>query len=291
MTVGYQEAPLSEGMGTVLTRQGQGGVLDLDREAVAEAYRETGAVVLRGFRATAEQFHALCKRFAGRLLVDPEGGRTPHRANKEIQSVTPGTAALNFHAEFGSTPFRPDFIAFWCEVPPVTRGETTLCDGIGLWKSLSEATRRLFTEKRIRHVFTHEQALWMRFFGVTTPAQLQQALERVPRATVRVDPAGTVTGEWVTEAAFRPRFSDELGIATNLFPGVYPELTTTFEDGSPLPAEVIAELDEQARRLCIALEWGAGDVTLVDNTRVLHGRRAIEDAKRRVHACQGFVNF
>jgi alpha-ketoglutarate-dependent taurine dioxygenase len=46
------------------------------------------------------------------------------------------------------------------------------------------------------------------------------------------------------------------------------------EGGAPVPGAVIKEILAINQRCAVALPWSAGDVVMVDNTRVLHGRLA-----------------
>ena len=63
--------------------------------------------------------------------------------------------------------------------------------------------------------------------------------------------------------------------------------TTTFvrlEDDSEIPEDVIAELEEVSAGLTLAIPWQAGDTAIVDNARMLHGRREFTDDQREVYA-------
>jgi hypothetical protein len=51
-------------------------------------------------------------------------------------------------------------------------------------------------------------------------------------------------------------------------------ITVRMEDGAPVPGPVIKELMALNQRLAVAVAWGAGDLLMVDNTRILHGRTA-----------------
>ncbi|HZI04553.1 MAG TPA: TauD/TfdA family dioxygenase, partial [Archangium sp.] len=55
-------------------------------------------------------------------------------------------------------------------------------------------------------------------------------------------------------------------------------------DGSPLEDETLAEVREAFRKAQVSFPWQAGDVLLVDNMKVAHGRAPFEGPRRVVVA-------
>jgi len=47
----------------------------------------------------------------------------------------------------------------------------------------------------------------------------------------------------------------------------------TYGDGSPITGDTVAGLITASRKLEFAVAWQPGDLVLLDNTRVAHGRR------------------
>ncbi len=71
----------------------------------------------------------------------------------------------------------------------------------------------------------------------------------------------------------RPSFANSiLGPSFN-----YEKPTITFADGTALSPQLLAEVEEVTARLTENLDWQDGDAAVIDNTRVMHGRRAVTD--------------
>ena len=243
-----------------------------------------------GLRCAAAGFLQFINQFSDELVTLNSAERVRHGEVREIQSVTPGAFKLTFHTEFGHVPGRPDFLSFWCEVPATSGGQTLLVDGVALWNALSEPTRDLFLSQRIRYVMAVPKPWWTARLQSDKIEDVARAVDGIPDFDFELRPDGTLMLTWRTSAAFRPNFSSELCFASNVFPYVVPGLTLTFEDGSRIPEAVTDELTRLAESLAAEIEWKAGEVVFVDNTRWLHGRRAVE-GPRRMHVLQGYLRF
>ena len=73
-----------------------------------------------------------------------------------------------------------------------------------------------------------------------------------------------------------------LGPSHNYEPPVY-----TLEDGSVVTPEEIEDLRDVAEACTAEINWQDGDVAVIDNTRVMHGRRAIKDQDRQLYIGMG----
>ena len=73
-----------------------------------------------------------------------------------------------------------------------------------------------------------------------------------------------------------------LGPSHNYEPPVY-----RLDDGSVVSADEIKELRDIAETCTVEINWQDGDVAVIDNTRVMHGRRAIKDQDRTLFIGMG----
>lgn len=56
-----------------------------------------------------------------------------------------------------------------------------------------------------------------------------------------------------------------------------------FEDNSEISDDIMSELNEIAERITTEVDWQKGDILIIDNTRILHGRRNFSDDKRDIY--------
>ena len=73
-----------------------------------------------------------------------------------------------------------------------------------------------------------------------------------------------------------------LGPSHNYEPPIY-----TLDDDTTVSSDEIEDLRNIAETCTIEINWQDGDVAVIDNTRVMHGRRAIKDQDRQLFIGMG----
>jgi hypothetical protein len=92
------------------------------------------------------------------------------------------------------------------------------------------------------------------------------------------------------DGKYRPRKADQfhpagLGDKTAaelydiLEPDEFPQ-HATFDDGSPIPDTYIKQIQTRGLELAVDVPWRPGDLMLIDNVLVAHGRRPFDGARR-----------
>ena len=56
----------------------------------------------------------------------------------------------------------------------------------------------------------------------------------------------------------------------------------TYGNDDPIPSEKLKRMEVLCEELTHNIDWENGDILLIDNTRVMHGRRKIEDTERLI---------
>ncbi|MFC4161232.1 TauD/TfdA family dioxygenase [Chitinimonas lacunae] len=262
------------------------------------ALAEHGVLLLRDCLPDAAAFAAFVRRHSSRLSLDParslEGG--------VAQLVDAGTAAVGLHCENGNSPFWPDLTWFFCEIPASQGSQTTVCDGEQVLAHLSDGCRRFFEEQPIRYARRVPADKWKRLVCHYQPdlsdlsrvrfEHLQALVNDDPHTALSFDPtdesigyAFTVSAIQVSKISRRPAFANSmLGPSYN-----YEAPRITRADGSPIPAELLAEFERISAALTHEIPWQARDMVMLDNRRVMHGRRAILDTRRRIYNALSYL--
>ncbi len=280
----------------VITPSG-GETLDaLDPAVVEAAYKAHGALLFRGFGAGLDAFRRFARSLCATAVINETPGRAVLDAAQAIQGVDGGTNAFALHPELAREPWKPDAALFGCLSHPGIGGETTLCDGIALAAALPEPVRTGLAARRLVHVMGVWPALLQFWFGTESPsdALLANPPRPVPYRFFRV-PDGRIAREFSRPALHQPMFAQGPAFGNFLLfarfnngRGNFPLL----EDLTPVPEDWLQAIQATGEALTAEVRWQSGDVLVLDNTRFLHGRRAITDAAERTIATYfGYLRF
>lgn len=267
------------------------------RSTIRQALHAVGGVLLRGFSvATPLDFRRFAASF-GDPLASYEFGSTPRtRVAAGIYTSTeyPAHQHIPLHNEQSYTRQWPAYIWFHCIKPGESGGETPIADSRQVFRRIPPELRNEFLQRELLYVRNYGGGLdlpWQRVFNTDDRAAVeryceQQAIEwewKVDgelRTRQRCQAAiqHPVTGEWVwfnqahlfhvsaLEATARESLLQAVGEA-NLPRNVY------FGDGAPIPDGLLDPIRAAYQDLSVAFPWQTGDILMLDNVMVAHGRR------------------
>jgi hypothetical protein len=270
-------------------------ILDVDPAAVIALYKTHGALLFRGFGADVPQFRSFARTFCATSVLNESPGRRPLEPEHNIHTVDGGVRAFNLHPELSREPWKPDVAFFGCLSAPTRGGATTLCDGVELVRALPDAVRRGLEHRRLLYIKPTWPELLEYWLGTPDPtdAQLLTPPPSCPYFFRRAD--GHVFRIFTRPALHRPMFIDAPAFGNFLlfarFNNGRPD-HPLLDDGSIVPEAWLQAIKAVGDRLAVPIAWRNGDVVMVDNTRFMHGRTAIEDPGERLIATFfGYLNF
>jgi alpha-ketoglutarate-dependent taurine dioxygenase len=281
------------------------GLEAITHDMLAQQLKTSGFTVLRHFDVDLHAFSAFVKKHSKRLSLDP--ARVFHDAQGKpvAQKVDAGIDAVGLHCENGNSPFWPDVCWFYCETAARQGSQTTVCDGVGVFNELSAGTRQRLLAHDIVYSRRVPGHLWKTYVqhgsgdgeasGDTEALfhKLLSLINEAGSAEVTLHEDESIAYRFRTPAvlrhsAFNPSFQ---AFANSIFgPSYnYERPSITFDDGTALDDALLDEL----RRICDKhtrnIDWETNDIVVIDNRRVMHGRRAIEDTCRTIYNALSYV--
>jgi alpha-ketoglutarate-dependent taurine dioxygenase len=274
------------------------------RDFVQRQLMQTGAVLFRGFGVeTGDDLAEVIRALAGEPLEYRERSspRTPVGDNVYTSTDYPATKSILLHNENSYQQSWPLKLFFLCETPAERGGETPLADCRRVLARLSPETRQRFLTRKWMLVRNYNDGFglpWQSVFQSNNPAEVERhcrengiAVEwksgmrlrtRATRSAIIRHPH---TGEqvWFNHAMFFHVSSVEPGLREALL-GTFGEYdlpsNTFYGDGSPIEPEVMREVREAYGRETTSFPWQRGDLLMLDNILVAHGRAPYAGPRR-----------
>lgn len=297
-TINLTTTVLGEGPAVVVSSDQPLGLSDLDRADLFPILATAGALVLRGFRTDVEGFNDLVARCSSKVISDP--AREYH--GEAAQKVDAGYDSVGLHLENGNSPFMPTLTWFYSQTAAARGSATTICDGYRAFERLDAEAQSAFSDQEIVYSRTVPKMAWKRLVqhlqGGDTPsdqitlADLEAAVEEPERTTLRLNPDGSLYYAFRTPAVrTRTLFGAEPAFANSILgpSNNYEAPVIEFADGTPITADLLRTIETATSAVTEDIVWHDGDVALIDNTRVMHGRRKIEDPARTIFNAQSYA--
>jgi alpha-ketoglutarate-dependent taurine dioxygenase len=264
--------------------------MPLADSGVVDLFKANGVVLFRGFDLNQAGFVSYTEALTPDFL-DYSGGayaRDKVNDNDTVLSVTGNRQffAVPLHGEMFYTKYRPTVLWFYCISPPVSGGETTVCDGVAIYRQLSVDSRALFDSKKISYIRHYADGDWQKIYLSDSVSEVEGICRKRDTAFTYHQDDGSVSTEFTCSAITTPLYTDQPAFVNNILPVLVQEANgnihslVRFEDGERIPDYVVEELRELANKLTVGVEWQAGDLVMVDNSRLMHGRNSFNDTQR-----------
>jgi alpha-ketoglutarate-dependent taurine dioxygenase len=263
-----------------------------------------GGLLFRNFKvASASEFQRFIETVAGRPMEYLERSSPRKTVHEQIYSSTeyPADQSIFLHNENSYARSWPLRIFFYCEVPPTAGGETPLADVRSVYQRITPEIKERFRAKGVlyvRHFSPYLGMPWEVAFQSSDRLAVEQYcasagydtswIEGDLLRTRRIGQAianHPQTGEevWFNHATFFHvnTLPDALaqGLITQLGEDRLP-YQTFYGDGSPIEPETLAHLRECYEAAKLAFPWRRGDVLMLDNMLVAHGRAPFKGPRR-----------
>ena len=285
--------PISEKLGQQIINQDDKSILEIDREKIISLFKEYGILLFRGFTADTGIFREFSNLFSNNFL-DYAGGAFNRRVindDKTILSVNDFQTEIKLHGEMYYQNNIPLMLWFFCANPAAKNGETTVCDGRQFFAELSNSTKELFSQKQLKFTAKMNQEEWQRKYKTDDVNELKEICQKNDtHLTIYEDQSILI--QYICPVVIPSRCGKYQIFINSLLPGMQlnPDLWK-FDDNSKIPDELMKELNGIAERITTNIDWKKGDILMIDNTRVMHGRRAFTDETREIYIRLCSPNF
>jgi alpha-ketoglutarate-dependent taurine dioxygenase len=268
---------------------------------IREQLQVRGAVLFRGFNLqSVEDFQRVVQSFSRDAMpyTQRSSPRTEIRDNIYTSTDHPADQTINMHNELSYSYKWPLQIMFCCIQPSAKGGETPIADSRWVLRALSPETRQQFAARKIMYVRNLGGGLglgWEEVFQTKDRSKVEQecranAMEfewkdnnrlqiKWVRPAIVAHPVSKVE-IWFNHAYFFNAANLVKELADLLFSGEDLPFNTYYGDGSPIPVAITEEIGTAYESSKIIFGWRKGDVLLMDNMLMSHGRNPYEGDRK-----------
>ncbi|AUG78201.1 hypothetical protein CFP65_3405 [Kitasatospora sp. MMS16-BH015] len=262
------------------------------------------ALVFRGFGVTPGELDKVFDLLLPNRLAYVHGNSPRTKVGKNVYTSTeyPPEYTISMHNEMSYAHQWPARLAFYCEIAAETGGATPVVDGVRWLEALDPEIRESFKDgvrysqnlhsgyglgKSWQQTFETEDRDEVEEFLKTSQATWEWKSDGALRVH-QVRPATTLhpttgTEVWFNQAdQWHPAGLGDETAATlaRILPADELPQSVTLADGTPIPAEHVEQIRDRGLDSAVDVDWRTGDLLLIDNVLVGHGRRPFTGSRR-----------
>ncbi|HEX9944243.1 MAG TPA: TauD/TfdA family dioxygenase [Thermoanaerobaculia bacterium] len=276
----------------------------MNRTLLEEKLLHAGGILFRGFQLYAPQdLEQFIQGMCGESLEYSERSSPRSAVSGNIYTSTdyPPSHPIFLHNENSYQAQWPLKIFFLCCQPAQEGGATPIADCRRVLRFIDPEVRERFAQKGWMYVRNFGDGFGLSWQTVFQTEERAKVEEHCARSGILVEwkegnrlrsrairPAlarHPLTGEtlWFNHATFFHVSTLEPDIRSALlaeFGESELPTNTFFGDGTPIPSEILDHLREAYRRATVSFPWEKGDLLMLDNMLVAHGREPFTGARQ-----------
>ncbi|MBL0387098.1 TauD/TfdA family dioxygenase [Tumebacillus sp. ITR2] len=277
-----------------------------NREWLEQKVREHGGLLFRNWNVTDigkfESFTAtICPNLEG--YTERSTPRSEVQGKVYTSTSYPAEQSIPMHNEMSYAAAWPKKIFFYSVVMAETGGETPIADSREVLKRLEPALVERLAERKIRYVRNHMAGLdlpWQEVFQTNDKSEVE-AYCRQNGMTWEWKADGSLRTTAIRDALAKHPVTGEavwfnqahLFHVSNLPEEVQEALVfalgeenlprnTYYGDGAPFEPETLAAIRNAYDEVTVSFPWETGDILMLDNYLVAHGRAPYTGARKVV---------
>ncbi|MEU6200234.1 TauD/TfdA family dioxygenase [Streptomyces sp. NPDC047061] len=262
------------------------------------------ALVFRGFGVTRAGLEEVMDLLLPNRLAYVHGNSPRTKVGENVYTSTeyPQEYTISMHNEMSYAHRWPARLLFFCDREPATGGATPVVDGVRWLAALDPEVRDAFARgvrySQNLHGGRGLGKSWQETFETESRGEVETFLKdaeaewewrqdgglRVTQlrpATARHPVTGTEV--WFNQADqwHAAGLGSETAAALyQIMPAEDLPQSVTFADGSPIPDHHVTQIRDRGLESAVDVDWRTGDLMLIDNMLVGHGRRPFTGPRR-----------
>jgi len=284
--------------------------LDLFKQVIDQHLLAKGAILFRGFNNDgAADFVRIVESLTGELLEYVNGSTPRTKVEGEVYTSTeyPPEREIVLHNEMAYSTIWPTKLWFYCQYAADKLGATPLANSRLIYQDMPSAIRDKIAKHGIKYVRNYRPYVdlsWQQTFNTEDKAQVEQVCRasgiefewnndelkttQLCQGVITHPQTGEMV--WFNQAHLFHACNMDKSLREALL-SMYGEeglpRNALYGNGEPIDDKDIEQILAVFKRHTTRFDWQPGDLLLVDNMQVAHGRESFEGRRKVLVAMNG----
>ena len=266
------------------------GIKKLSKKIIAETFYKYGFIYFKNFKINNADFFKFTDAYTLKYANDA-GRRKVKFNNSKIMSVDLGNEEIPLHSEASFSPSWPEIIWFYCSIPSIKSGFTTVVDGIKVYDNLKLSTKKFFLANQIKYklLIPYKKTENQKKVKINIKKKIKLKPWLLPfvgtsetKISLKDSFIKTNFSRYAINSSSK---SQNLTFCNHLLPAIYGDepqiLDFKMSNGKLIPKTIVDEIKNLTTELTYKIKWRKGDFCMIDNRRFMHGRTKIFTQEKR----------